>query len=218
MTSIRVLLAEDHHVVREGLHLLLDTQPDMKVVGEASSGRQAVDLAARLKPDVAVLDISMPDMDGLEATKLIRTESPGTQVLILSMHQSDVYFYRALEAGAAGYVVKKAASEELLHAVRAVAQGDAYFHPSVARKLLSDFRRGGEKATPGPPGYHKLTEREKEVMWLLINGYVNQEIADKLFISPSTVQAHRSHILEKLGVSSVIDLVRYAIRHGLIEP
>lgn len=151
---------------------------------------------------------------------MIRTESPRTQVLILSMHQSDIYFFRALEAGAAGYVVKKAAGDELLSAVRAAARGEAYFHPSVARKLLSIYRQhqAGESASPQAPGYQKLTAREKEVMWLLINGHVNHEIAEKLFISPSTVQAHRTHILEKLEVDSVIDLVRYAIRHGLIEP
>ncbi len=217
---IHILLAEDHHVVRAGLRLFLDSQPDMRVVGEADNGRQAVRLIRRSQPDVAILDISMPDMGGLEATNLISTESPGIQVLILSMHQSDIYFFRALQAGAAGYVVKQATGDELLTAIRAVARGDAYFHPAVARKLLSAYRQGGKglAASAGPPGYDRLTGREKEVMWLLINGCVNREIADKLFISPSTVQAHRTHILEKLEVHSVIDLVRYAIRHGLIEP
>lgn len=219
MSNIRAILAEDHNVVRDGLHLLLDSQPDITVVGEASTGMEAVELAQTTQPDVAVMDITMPDMDGLEATRRIRSQSPGTQVLILSMHESDIYFFRALEAGAAGYVVKKAASEELLHAVRAVARGDAYFHPSVARNLLAHYQDRTEAIAPaGPPGYDKLTDREKEVMWLLIHGHVNQDIADKLVISPSTVQAHRTHILEKLGLSSVIDLVRYAIRYGLLEP
>ncbi len=219
MTSIKVLLADDHAVVRDGLSLLLSTQSDINVVGEAENGRQAVALARQHKPDVAVLDISMPDLDGLEAAKLIRLESPDTNVLILTMHEGDTYFFRALNAGAAGYVVKKAASDELLSAVRAVAKGEAYFPPSMARKLLEGYLKQSDAVVPsGPPGYDELTEREKEIMFMLIHGYVNQEIADKLVISPSTVQSHRTHILQKLGLNTVVDLVRYAIRHGLIEP
>jgi len=220
MAVIRILLAEDHNVVRDGLHLLLDSQPDMQVVGEASNGRQALALARDLRPDVAILDISMPGLDGLETAALLRTESPQSKVLMLSMHESDVYFFRALEAGAAGYVLKKAASEELIVAVRAVAHGDAYFPPLLARKLLDGYRHGvdGVGALAGPPGYDKLSDREREVMFLLVQGHVNQEIAEKLMISASTVQAHRTHILDKLGLTSIVDLVRYAIRHGLIEP
>jgi len=219
MKLIRVLLAEDHVVVREGLRLLLNAQPDIRVVGEAANGRQAVALAREVCADVAVLDISMPDLDGLQAATLIRKECPQTQVLILTMHESDTYFFRALEAGAAGYVLKKAASEDLIKAVRAVAQGEAFFYPSMARKLLDDYLRRGKSEPPvGPPGYEELSEREREVMFLLVRGLSNQEIAEKLFISPSTVQTHRTHILQKLGLETTIDLVRYAIRHGLIEP
>ncbi len=216
---IRVLLAEDHNVVREGLHLLLDAQPDIEVIGEATNGHEAVTLARERCPDVVVLDISMPDMDGLQAAGLIRAACSQTQVLILTMHDSDAYFFRALEAGAAGYVLKKAASEDLINAVRAVSRGEAFFYPSMARKLLDDYLRQRRAAAPaGPPGYDELSDREREVMFLLVRGLSNQEIAEKLVISPSTVQTHRARILQKLGLETTIDLVRYAIRHGLIEP
>ena len=219
MNPIRVLLAEDHNVVREGLYLLLNAQPDIKVVGEATNGRQAVTLARENCPDVVVLDISMPDLDGLQAAGLIRAECPQAQILILTMHESDMYFFRALEAGAAGYVLKKAASDDLLKAVRAVARGQAFFYPSMARKLLNGYLMHGRSEPPaGPPGYEELSGREREVMFLLVRGLSNQEIAEKLVISPSTVQTHRTHILQKLNLETTVDLVRYAIRHGLIEP
>lgn len=219
MKPIRVLLVEDHLVVREGLHYMLSAQPDIKVVGEAATGRQAVTLAREHHPDVIVLDISMPDMDGLEAAGLIRLESPQSQILILTMHESDTYFFKAIEIGVAGYLPKKAASEDLLQAVRAVAQGDAFFYPSLARKLLEGYRQHSPSdSLPGPPGYQNLSEREKEVMFLLIQGFSNQQIAEKLVVSPSTAQTHRTHILQKLNLENTIDLVRYAIRHGLIEP
>ena len=151
MNPIRVLLAEDHNVVREGLRLLLNAQPDIRVIGEATNGRQAVALARASCPDVAVLDISMPDLDGLQAASLIRAECPRTQVLILTMHESDAYFFRAVEAGAAGYLLKKAASEDLISAVRAVAQGEAFFYPSMARKLLEGYLK--HDSMPRSSGY-----------------------------------------------------------------
>lgn len=218
MTPIHVLLAEDHNVVRDGLRLLLNAQPDIEVTAEATTGREAVVLARESCPDVVVLDISMPDLDGIQAAGLIRVECPQTQVLILTMHESDAYFFRALQAGAAGYVLKKAASEDLINAVRAVAKGEAFFYPSVARKLLDDYLGQGSILPVGPPGYEELSEREREIMFLIVRGLSNQEIAEKLVISPSTVQTHRTHILQKLGLETTIDLVRYAIRHGLIEP
>ncbi len=219
MSLIHVLLAEDHNVVREGLRLLLSAQADIEVIGEATTGREAVALARERCPDVAVLDITMPDLDGVQATNLIRVECPQTQVLILTMHESDAYFFRALEAGAAGYVLKKAASEDLINAVRSVARGEAFFYPSLARKLLDNYLVHAQSKPPsGPPGYEELSDREREIMFLIVRGLSNQEIADKLVISPSTVQTHRTHILQKLNLESSIDLVRYAIRHGLIEP
>ena len=219
MKPIRVLLAEDHNVVREGLRLLLDAQPDIQVVGEATTGQEAVVLAREGCPDVAVLDISMPDLDGVQAASLIRTECPQTQVLILTMHESNAHFFRALEAGAAGYVLKKAASEDLISAVRAIARGEAFFYPPMARKLLDDYLGHAKSQPPtGPPGYEELSDREREIMFLLVRGLSNQEIAENLVISPSTVQTHRTHILRKLDLRATVDLVRYAIRHGLIEP
>jgi DNA-binding NarL/FixJ family response regulator len=219
MTPIRVLLAEDHNVVRDGLRLLLDIQPDITVTAEATTGREAVILARQDCPDVVVLDISMPDLDGIQAASLIRVECPQAQVLILTMHESDTYFFRALQAGAAGYVLKKAASEDLINAVRAVARGEAFFYPALARKLLNNYlEHTGSTPPVGPPGYEELSDREREIMFLLVRGLSNQEIAEKLVISPSTVQTHRTHILQKLELETTIDLVRYAIRHGLIEP
>jgi two-component system response regulator NreC len=219
ITPIRVLLAEDHNVVRDGLRLLLDAQPDIKVTAEATTGREAVVLARQDCPDVVVLDISMPDLDGIQAASLIRVECPRAQVLILTMHESNEYFFRALEAGAAGYLLKKAASEDLIKAVRVVARGEAFFYPSLARKLLDNYLENiGGTPPAGPPGYEELSDREREIMFLLVRGLSNQEIAEKLVISPSTVQTHRTHILQKLGLETMVDLVRYAIRHGLIEP
>jgi DNA-binding NarL/FixJ family response regulator len=219
MNPIRVLLAEDHNVVREGLRLLLDAQPDIEIVGEATTGREAVVLARSGCADVAVLDISMPDLDGVQAASMIRAECPQTQVLILTMHESDAYFFHALEAGAAGYVLKKAAGEDLINAVRAVARGEAFFYPSLARKLLDSYLGDAKsKTSVGPPGYEELSDREREIMFLIVRGLSNQEIAEKLVISPSTVQTHRTHILQKLDLETTVDLVRYAIRHGLIEP
>lgn len=218
MNPVRIIIAEDHVVVREGLCLLLGSQADIQVVAAGADGGEAVDLVRRYEPDVAILDISMPRVDGLQAASLIREASPRTQVLILTMHEEDIYFFRALEAGAAGYVVKKSASSELLAAVHAVARGEAYFPPRFARQLLDNYlemAQDGGKA--GPPGYHDLTEREKEIMLLLVHGRTNQEIAEKLVISASTVQTHRAHILQKLGLETTIDLVRYAIRYGIIE-
>jgi DNA-binding NarL/FixJ family response regulator len=197
-----------------------------RVIGEATNGHQAVALARESCPDVAVLDISMPDLDGLQAAGLIRAGCPRTQVLILTMHESDAYFFRAVEAGAAGYLLKKAASENLVSAVRAVAQGEAFFYPSMARKLLEGYlkhdnmpRSSGRRSalSADPSGYDELSDREREVMFLLVRGLSNQEIAEKLVVSPSTAQTHRAHILRKLGLETTIDLVRYAIRHGLIE-
>ncbi len=218
MTPIRVLLAEDHSVVREGLRLLLNTQPDIRVVGEATSGREAIALARELHPDVAVVDIAMPDLDGIQATEQIRQLSPSTRVLILTMHAGDAYFFRAVDAGASGYILKRAASEELINAVRVVARDEAFFYPEVARKLLNRYlAQSRSEAPPGPPGYQELSEREREILFLIVQGHSNHQIAEKLVISPSTVQTHRTRILEKLGLNNTIELVRYAIRHGLID-
>ncbi len=216
MNPIRILIAEDHRIVRDGLRMLLQSEPDFAVVGEAENGREAVVLAKEVQPDVAILDISMPDLSGLEATPLIKTESPQTQVLILTMHESDEYFFRALQAGASGYVLKKAATQDLIAATRAVARGEAFLYPSVAKKLIADYVRRLQPGTEGG-GYTSLSDREREVLLLLAQGLSNQEIADQLAITQSTLQTHRVHILEKLGLRTTADLIKYAIQHGLVS-
>ena len=216
MNPIHILIAEDHRIVRDGLRMLLQSEPDFVIVAEAENGREAVARAKETRPDLAILDISMPDLSGLEATRLIKSESPQTQVLILTMHESDEYFFRALQAGASGYVLKKAATQDLIAAARAVAHGEAFLYPSVAKKLIGDYVRriqhGAEEN-----GYTSLSDREREVLLLLAQGLSNREIADRLVITQSTLQTHRSHILEKLGLRTTADLIKYAVQHGLVS-
>jgi two-component system response regulator NreC len=216
VNPIHILIAEDHRIVRDGLRMLLQSEPDFVIVAEAENGREAVARAKETRPDLAILDISMPDLSGLEATRLIKTESPQTQVLILTMHESDEYFFRALQAGASGYVLKKAATQDLIAAARAVAHGEAFLYPSVAKKLIGDYvRRVQHGAEEG--GYTSLSDREREVLLLLAQGLSNREIADRLAITQSTLQTHRSHILEKLGLRTTADLIKYAVQHGLVS-
>lgn len=216
MNPIRVLIAEDHSIVRDGLRMLLQSASDFVVVAEAADGREAVARAKESQPDVAILDISMPDLNGLDATRLLKIESPQTQVLILTMHESDEYFFRALQAGATGYVLKKAATQDLLSAVRAVARGEAFLYPSVAKKLIGDYLNRVQ-TDAAPSDYARLSDREREVLILIAEGVSNQQIAERLVISTSTVQTHRAHILEKLGLQTTADIVKYAVQHGLIE-
>lgn len=216
MNPIRVLLAEDHAIVRDGLRMLLQSEPDFVVVAEADNGREAVARARETQPDIAILDITMPDLSGLEATRLIRTESPRTQVVILTMHESDEYFFRALEAGASGYILKKAATQDLITAARAVARGEAFLYPSVAKKLIGDYVRRAQ-AGAELTGYTALSEREREILLLIGQGSSNHQIAERLVVTSSTVQTHRAHILEKLGLQTTADLIKYAVQHGLIS-
>lgn len=216
MTPIRILIAEDHSIVRDGVRMLLQSEADCIVVAEAANGREAIARAKETQPDVAILDISMPDLNGLEATRLLKVESPRTQVLILTMHESDEYFFRALQAGASGYVLKKAATQDLLAAVRAVARGEAFLYPSVAKKLISDYLNRVQTDAEHND-YARLSDREREVLVLIASGSSNQQIAERLVVSPSTVQTHRAHILEKLGLQTTADIVKYAVQHGLIE-
>jgi len=215
MPPIRVLIAEDHSIVRDGIRLLLQSEPDFVVVAEAANGREAVARAKETQPDVAILDISMPDLGGLDATPLVKAESPQTQVLILTMHESDEYFFRALQVGASGYVLKKAATQDLLAAVRAVARGEAFLYPSVAKKLIGDYLQRVQTGA-AQSNYARLSDRERQVLILIAEGMSNQQIAERLIISPSTVQTHRAHILEKLGLQTTADIVKYAVQHGLI--
>ena len=216
MSKIRILIADDHSIVREGVRMILDGQEDFEVVGEASTGRQALEEARRLRPDVVVMDISMPDMTGIEATAKIRSELSGTQVMGLTMHEDESYVFALLKAGAAGYVLKRAAAEDLVAAVRAANQGEAFLYPTVAKLVVQDFLQRAtaqDRAT-----LDGLTEREREVLTLIAEGLTNQEIAGRLYISIKTVQTHRAHIMEKLNLHDRTELVRYAIRKGLIEP
>ena len=213
--TIRVLLADDHPVLRAGLRALLEHEPDMVVVGEASTGRQAVALAAQMRPDVVVMDIGMPEMDGLEATRQIRGLGLRTQVLILTVHAQERYLFPVLKAGAAGYVNKTAADVELITAIRTVAAGGAYLHPAATRALLEDFVarvRAGEEQD----SYDRLSEREREVLKLVAGGYTTREIAERLFLSPKSVETYRARILEKLELRTRAELVRYALRRGLL--
>lgn len=216
MKLVRVLIAEDHSIVREGVRLILEAHEGFEVVGEATTGADAVRLAAELRPDVVCMDISMPGLDGLEATRMIRKQCPGVAVLALTVHDSDEYFFEMLKAGASGYVLKGSSGDELVEALRAVARGQAFLNPSVARKIVDDyFRRAAEVKARHDAGV--LSPREREVVALVADGLSNKEIAERLVISISTVQTHYQHILEKLGLASRADVVKYAIRQGLSD-
>jgi len=216
MPKIKILVVDDHAIVREGVRMILAKEGDLEVVGEAGDGQQALDLTERAQPDVVIMDISMPGMGGIEATQTIRAKHPEVQVLALTMHEDESYVFQLLRAGAAGYVLKRAAAQDLVQAVRAAAKGEAFLYPSVARKVVEDYLRRVESGEERQR-YDGLTTREKEILTLIAQGLSNQQIAEKLFISIKTVQTHRAHILEKLGLHDRTELVRYAIRKGLIE-
>ena len=213
---IRILLADDHDVVRRGLRELLEAQPGWQVVGEARTGREAVALAERLRPDVAVLDLSMPDLNGLEATRRIRKDRPETEVLVFTMHQTEQLMREALLAGARGYLLKSDAAERLVAAVAALAGHRPYFSSQVSEVLLDAFVRN--TVTAGEGVGDTLTAREREIVQLLAEGRGNKEVADELAISVKTVETHRAAVMRKLGIGSLADLVRYAVRNYLVEP
>lgn len=213
---IRLLLVDDHDVVRSGIRALLDAQADMIVVGEAANGREAIDLVIELNPDVVLMDITMPEMNGMEATRQMKLCCGDAAVLALTIHEGREYFFEMLSAGASGYVPKSAAAEELMIAIRAVARGEVYLHSSVAQLLLQDhLRRSPGVELDSPIGY--LTDREREVLTLVAEGLLNREIGEVLGISPKTVARHRENIMQKLGLHSRTELVKYAIRIGLID-
>jgi DNA-binding NarL/FixJ family response regulator len=209
---IRVLIADDHGIVRSGLRMLLERQSDVEVVGEADDGVAALEMAQSEQPDVAVLDVSMPRMTGLQAAREISAYSPTTRVLLLSMHDDERYFFEGLEAGAAGYVLKRAADTDLIDAVRTVAAGRTFLSGSAQQALLREWQEGG-RAGPADP----LTPREVEVVKLIAEAYTNKQIAETLKLSEKTVESHRANVLSKLGMRDRVELVRYAIRRGLVE-
>jgi DNA-binding NarL/FixJ family response regulator len=210
----RILLADDHAMVRRGLRHVLDAQPDLEVVAEAGDGREAVQIGIRDDLDLAVLDISMPRLTGLQATRELRQRRPDLRVLILSMHDNEEYFFEALRVGASGYVLKTAADRDLVEACRATMRGQPFIYPGAVRTLVRDFLDGaGAIGAPPDP----LTPRESEVVKLIAEGFSSREIAAELTISEKTVDRHRANVLEKLGMHDRVELTRYAIRRGLVE-
>jgi two-component system response regulator NreC len=216
MTKIKLILADDHAVVRSGLRMLLEAQPDIEIVAEAESGHEAVQQVESLRPNVVLMDIQMPGLSGIEATKEIKRVAPDTAVIALTMHEDDQYFFEMINAGASGYVPKRAAPDELLIAIRTVARGEVFLYPSLATRLVQDYLRRGEDPEQGQV-YDNLTPREREVLVHIAEGQSNAEIAQELVISVKTVDRHRENIMRKLNMHSRIDLVKYAIKRGLID-
>lgn len=216
MKKLRVLLADDHIVMRSGLRALLDRQPNLEVVGECENGRETVELAGSLRPDVVVMDVGMPGLNGIEATRTIADQHSSPAVVILSMHADESYVMRALKAGARGYLLKDSAAADLIGAIQAVSQGKSFFSPKVSRILAEDYvrvlKQKGDVDT-----YDLLTSREREILQLLAEGKANKEVATALNISPYTVETHRSHILQKLNLHTPAELVLYAVRKGIIS-
>jgi DNA-binding NarL/FixJ family response regulator len=209
---MRILIADDHGIVRSGLRVLLERQDDIDVIGEASDGVEARDIAIRDHPDLAILDVKMPRLTGLQATREIREQAPEVAVLILSMHDDERYLFEALKAGASGYVLKRQADADLLDAIRAVERGEPFLTPDAQRALIKDvLDRGSERSDD-------LTPREQEVVKLVAEAHTNREIAELLHLSEKTVENHRANAMRKLGMRDRVELVRYAIRRGLIEP
>lgn len=216
MAQIRILLADDHIIIRSGLRLLLEQQPDFKVIAEAADGHEAVQLAGEHHPQVAILDIGMPQLNGIEATSEIVSQVPHCNVVILSMHADEGYVLRALKAGARGYILKNSAEADLIQAVKTVAQGKSFFSPAISKLLLEDYvRLVRDKEVED--SYDLLTSRERQILQLIAEGRSNKEVARTLNLSPFTVETHRGNILQKLGLHGVPELVLYAVRKGIIR-
>jgi DNA-binding NarL/FixJ family response regulator len=211
--DMRVLIADDHGVVRGGLRLLLDRQPDMEVVAEAADGAQAVSAALAERPDLCILDVAMPKLTGLQATREIKAQAPEIDVLILSMHDDDRYLFEALKAGAGGYVLKMEADQALVEAARAVVRGESFLTNAAQRRLVREWMADGSTGPTEP-----LSPREQEVLKLVAEAHTNREIAEILHLAEKTVESHRANLLRKLGMRDRVELVRYAIRRGLVEP
>ena len=211
---IKVLIADDHAIVRTGLRALLDSEPTMKLVGEATGGYEAIELAGKSNADILVLDISMPDLDGISVTKKIKSQFPGLPILILTVHEDEALLREAIKVGAAGYILKRAAETELISAIRAIIGGGLYVDPSMVRVMLSDEIK---PTATLPESVEPLTRREKEILKLIAQGYTNRQTAEELNISTRTVEGHRANLVAKLGLRSRVELVRYAREQGLIK-
>jgi len=215
VNTVRILLADDHTVMRNGLRLLLERQPNLKVVGEAADGRQAVALSESASPDVVIMDIAMPNLNGIEAARQIVSHNPRTAIAILSMHSDESYVIRALKAGARAYLLKDSAEADLLAAVRALSEGKSFFSPAISRILVEDYMRQLERQG-AEDTYELLTNREREILQLLAEGRTNKVVAAMLNLSLYTVETHRTHILQKLNLHNVPELILYAVRKGII--
>jgi len=216
MHKIRVLVVDDHTIVRDGISALLALAGDIEVVGEAINGNEALKMATKLQPDVVLMDIAMPIMGGLEATRRISKELPNTKVLVVTQHDDKEYVFPVIESGASGLISKAGASSELATGIRAVHRGDSFLSPSVARLLVENYQQtAGDRVQLDP--YNQLTEREREILKLLAEGFSTQEIADMLIITRKTVEGHKTNLMAKLGIHNKIDLVKYALRRGIIS-
>lgn len=216
MQKIRVMVVDDHTIVRDGIQSLLSLTPDIEVVGEAVNGREALETARKLLPDVIIMDISMPIMDGIEATRRIHKELPEIKVIILTQYEDSEHVFPIIEAGACGFISKIAASSELISGIRSIHRGDSYLSPSVARLLVESHQQGGSSRRFHEP-YEQLTDREREIFKLLAEGHTTQEIAQLLVISPKTVEGHKTNLMAKLDLHNRVDLVKYALRKGIIS-
>ncbi len=210
---MRILIADDHGIVRSGLKLLLESQPDMEVVAEARDGVEAVELAIREQPELCILDVAMPRLTGIQATREIKSQAPDIAVLMLSMHDDERYLFEALKAGASGYVLKREADHELVNAARAVLAGEAFLTNAAERSIIRAWMEDGSSGPTDP-----LSPREQEVVKLIAEGFTNVQIAETLHLAEKTIESHRANLLRKLGMRDRVELVRYAIRRGLVEP
>ncbi len=214
---IRVLLVDDHAMFREGVRSLLEGEPDLEVVGEVEDGRQAVQTALALAPDVVLMDITMPHLDGIEATRQIRSQDDAIKVLILTMHDNEDVFFRSISAGASGYVLKRSGGVELMSAIRSTHEGHSYLSPLLAKALMSDYLQRGERGQDGTAQGRRLSAREQEILKLIAEGHSSREIAEMLDLSVKTVHNHRTRLMTKLDIHRNTDLVKYAIRLGMVQ-
>jgi len=215
--SIRILIADDHTIVRQGLARLLEEQPDLKVVGEATNGKKAIDRALELEPDIVIMDIAMPRMNGLEAAKRIRKQLPGTKILILSMYSHEHYIHDLLETGVSGYLLKDSSGRDIIKAIRAAMKDETFLSPSISKKLVDTYL-SPQKTSPKAERYKQLSNREREVFQLIAEGHSTRQIADMLCVSISTIKSHRANIMEKLDIDTPVKLVHFAIQLGLVDP